>query len=342
MSHYAVLLVLPSYPTDELIVATLQPFHEYECTGVDDQYVVDVDMTDEVTTDWLAPVKVVRLADGSLHSRWDDKFYTGPADDAIFPKPTFQLPEGATETEVPRNESGEYADIVAFATDYHNYEHRDGKFWRRTNPNSHWDWYQLGGRYSGKLRTLDSRGVKGSPGVMGSELDPNGVDIAQRGNLAFSAMQSARNADRRSWVGDILSKSELTHDELESALLLKPEVDRTWREMADPKPRGAEYHEWIGKTFATDAGHALMKAEKASWELPVLGRHATLNAWLTGAPALTAWAVVHEGQWTEKGSMGWWGVSTGDMDQDEWEAKVSTLVEGMPTDHWLAVVDCHI
>lgn len=344
MSHFSVLLVLPSYPTEDLIAKTLQPFHEYECTGIDDEYVVDVDKTEEVEADWLKPVKAVRMADGSLHSRWDDKFYTGaPAyKDRWDDKPTFVLPEGAAEIEVPQNELGEYADIIAFAKDYHGYEHRDGRFWRHTNPNAQWDWYQIGGRYSGKLRTLTGRGEKGQPGLMGSQEDPDGYDIAQRGNIDFDAMTNARVQARREWVDDILSKSGLTHAELEQVLLLKPEVDRTWQTLTEPRPRGAEYHEWIAKAFDTDAGRNLVKAEKAVWDLPRLGKHSTLEAWIDAAPALTTWAVVQDGKWIEKGSMGWWGISTGDMDQDEWEAKVSDLVKTMPVDHWLAFVDCHI
>ena len=72
------------------------------------------------------------------------------------------------------------------------------------------------------------------------------------------------------------------------------------------------------------------------------GKYLGIDAWAEAAPAFTTWAVVHEGQWIEKGSMGWWGISTGDVDQDEWETRVSELVETMPADHWLAVVDCHI
>ena len=44
MSHFAVLVVTDQYPSDEVLTETLQPWHEYECTGIKDQYVVDLDM----------------------------------------------------------------------------------------------------------------------------------------------------------------------------------------------------------------------------------------------------------------------------------------------------------
>ena len=45
MSHFTVLVITDSEPTNEVLSATLQPFHEYECTGIDDVYVRDVDRT---------------------------------------------------------------------------------------------------------------------------------------------------------------------------------------------------------------------------------------------------------------------------------------------------------
>ena len=41
MSHFTVMVIGPDHE------AQLAPYHEFECTGVADQYVVDVDITDE-------------------------------------------------------------------------------------------------------------------------------------------------------------------------------------------------------------------------------------------------------------------------------------------------------
>ena len=42
MSHFVVMVI------GEDPEAELAPFHEFECTGLDDQYVQDVDITEEV------------------------------------------------------------------------------------------------------------------------------------------------------------------------------------------------------------------------------------------------------------------------------------------------------
>ena len=49
MSHFVVLVV------GNDIEKQLQPFHEFECTGIDDEYVQDVDITDEVLASTMEP-----------------------------------------------------------------------------------------------------------------------------------------------------------------------------------------------------------------------------------------------------------------------------------------------
>lgn len=47
MSHFTVLVVTSERPTDEILAKALQPFHEFECTGTNDEYVQDIDETEE-------------------------------------------------------------------------------------------------------------------------------------------------------------------------------------------------------------------------------------------------------------------------------------------------------
>jgi hypothetical protein len=46
MSHFAVLVI------GDDIEKQLQPYHEYECTGINDEYVIDADITDKVPRPW--------------------------------------------------------------------------------------------------------------------------------------------------------------------------------------------------------------------------------------------------------------------------------------------------
>ena len=47
MSHFTVAVITKNNPTNEELNKVLQPYHEYECTGFKDQYVVPVDETDD-------------------------------------------------------------------------------------------------------------------------------------------------------------------------------------------------------------------------------------------------------------------------------------------------------
>ncbi len=48
MSFFSVTVVTPERPTDEALRAALQPFHEFESTEVDDEYVQSIDVLAEV------------------------------------------------------------------------------------------------------------------------------------------------------------------------------------------------------------------------------------------------------------------------------------------------------
>src|SRR3989304_1218837 len=127
MSHFSVLVIRrPEQSLEDL----LQPFHEYECTGVDDQYVVDVDVTEEVLKNWSDPQSVVKLADGSIVSKYDNRFWpsTGEKDDFNRPKTEFCLPEGAEEAKIPQSELSAIKgqSMADWAEDYGGWEGRHG------------------------------------------------------------------------------------------------------------------------------------------------------------------------------------------------------------------------
>jgi hypothetical protein len=40
--------------------------------------------------------------------------------------------------------------------------------------------------------------------------------------------------------------------------------------------------------------------------------------------------------------MGWWGMASDEIDKDDWDAQFAKLIDGLPEDTILTVVDCHI
>jgi len=56
------------------------------------------------------------------------------------------------------------------------------------------------------------------------------------------------------------------------------------------------------------------------------------------------WAIVKDGVWYEKGSMGWFGMS-GESDDEalDWEMNMfDRFIKDLPEETRLTVVDCHI
>lgn len=74
MSHYAVLVV------DENPEELLQPFHEFGCTGIDDEYVKDINITEKIlerynkdTTSYMENIET-----GELKLSFDSMFFRDP------------------------------------------------------------------------------------------------------------------------------------------------------------------------------------------------------------------------------------------------------------------------
>ena len=53
-------------------------------------------------------------------------------------------------------------------------------------------------------------------------------------------------------------------------------------------------------------------------------------------------AVLKDGEWFEKGKMGWWACVSDEKDQNVWNKEFSKLIEEAPDDTLFTLVDCHI
>jgi len=52
--------------------------------------------------------------------------------------------------------------------------------------------------------------------------------------------------------------------------------------------------------------------------------------------------IVIDGEWYEKGEMGWWGITHNEKENDDWHGEVSALLEKLPADSQVYNVDFHI
>ena len=292
MSHFSVFVI------GDNVDEQLAPYHEFECTGEDDQYVKDVDVTAECKEqglDWFG---------------LEDKTVTdlSQLDKAGVHKYGYALVDAA-------------GDVI--------------KAVNRTNPNKKWDWYQIGGRWSGFLKIK-----AGGEGAMGERSwtnrdephDPTRADIARKGDIDFDGMrfEAGREAAEK-------------FDAAMAALAAAgaPSVWDRWDHVRDVMFKGD-----IEKARAHYNAQPCVKALQGMtgfWDTPDVFL-TTRSDYIERArnQACVPYALVHKSEWVGRGAMGWWGVSTGDADQDAWNRMVNEMLDALPDDTLITVVDCHI
>jgi hypothetical protein len=378
MSHFTVMVISDKALDETALEPLLQPYHEYECTGCDDQYVVEVDITDEIAETFNRAVSVVVLADGKVVDRYDDALYVV---EECGRKKIFALPEGAVAQDMPADEARTYglgyASMDQCAEDYYGIrpeQCRDGRYFNKTNPNRKWDWWQLGGRWSGMLR------LKGEV----SEAMRHIEALQARGlPIPDSAMKLVEGVNRgqRSWTNaaevnevgyvDAALKGQIDFE------ALRGEAEKSATEKhtkANEIIAGRDFETWEQVRTRIEAltdGDAMLVAEKSridvardvfhAQQVIVDLKKADMLPWFNvdealdtyrkpladvikaaRASILQTFAVLKDGEWIQKGEMGWFGCSTDEMTEAEWSEKFAQLLDDLPDTAGIAIVDCHI
>lgn len=266
MSHFIV-LVIGENPEKQL-----QLYHEYESTGIEDEYVIDIDITEEArkkyeehkSTKYKAP-------DGSLQSIYDERFYREPTaeekekhnlllsgsgggiswssrnwdDGKGYRTKIHFLPDGYEEIVIHTKSLKVFSEFVK---DYYGKsllkegeektkDHKYGyvlvdenknvvKVINRTNPNSKWDWYSLGGRWTGFFKVKE--GINnysiGRPGLMTDEAENGKADQIRKRDIDFDFMKK-----------EAAEKAAKQYDEIMKIIGHLP-VNKPWKEIADSYP----------------------------------------------------------------------------------------------------------
>lgn len=272
MSHFSVFVI------GNDIEQQLAPYHEFECTGEDDQYIQDVDVTDEAKEHGL------------------DRF--GLEDRTV-----------TSLDELDLEDAHKYGYALVDA---------DGavvKAIKRTNPNKQWDWWVVGGRWSKFLKAK-----------AGGQFDS-----LRKGEIDFAGMrQEAADKAAADW---------------DAAFVARDGKDWiTWEHMRDVLHKGSI--EAARTAYHEQPALAHMKRTKAyefSWDpldKYLMPREEFIRR--ASEKAVVSFAVVKDGQWYQRGEMGWWGMVSDEKDIDAWGSQVAQLLDGLPDDTLITVVDCHI
>jgi hypothetical protein len=298
MSHFTVLAI------GEDVEKQLAPFHEFECTGIDDEYVQDIDITEEVLSFRNDDVVFDLKEALEWHGLEDRVVKSG--------------------SEVHTNGKHKYGYAIV----------NDGKLIKavdRTNPNAKWDGYQVGGRWTGFFK-LKHLGKTGGPGIMTKAAKPGYADVAYKQAVDFEGMRADACAEAK-------AQWEAMH------AIIEPHIAAfiPWDKMRDEVHPG-------NIDAAREAYHAQSANVAKNTSENDNIRWASVEPFLCSCEeyierarnkAICTFAVLKDGQWYERGAMGWWGMVADDKG-DEWPKQFNELLDSLPDDTLLTVVDCHI
>ena len=214
------------------------------------------------------------------------------------------------------------------------------------NPFSKWDWWQVGGRFSGAFITHIKKDAKvsdenyGEPSWCTKEI---GIDSIEKKHIDFEAIRKDAETDARERYRNI-------------ARLFKngeiPKVDMTWAKVCElfkDKTLDEKRNIYTAQTAVIEWNKA--REEDKNSPSPVLGFFASIDNYQMseeeyvkkkGDESFVPFAVVKDGKWYERGEMGWWAVVANEKEPKEWNEIVRKLLDETDDDELITIVDCHI
>lgn len=222
--------------------------------------------------------------------------------------------QNASKDGVPLNQI--YATFEEFVEDWYGEEGRDplhNRYGRYANPNSKWDWWQVGGRWSEYFKKK------------GSDTWVNSLTVAE---LDFDGMVQAA-----------IEEANAEYSKLEAILKGRPAP--SWIEFLEKYPTPEEAREAYGALPVIkdlNAAHFYIFGGVAE----SFGRSREEYLERVKLRVLTPFAFVEKGIWYQKGDMGWFGMSSNEMDEHEWTTKFHQVLAALPAETRLTIIDCHI
>jgi hypothetical protein len=339
MSHFVV-LVIGNDPE-----AALAPFQENNMGDCPAQYLKFHDSEDEYLKRYNEETRsMVRLPDGRLVSKYDRDFKVGGSF-GISSDDKYVFPDGSVHVEVPHKE--QYATFEEFMNEYCGYEKRDektGRYGYWENPNKKWDWYQIGGRWSGLLRL--------KPGAQGNNGTKSLLDENRHVPNAAGYCDQARAGDI-DWEAMIEEKREKARVEFDKIFpLIDGQSFTPWSEFVERAEKKeiswdearTQYHsQQVLKDVQAALGNDYWGvSDEIQGVIAVKGSRGAYVENMA-RDRTTTWAMVYNGEWIEKGRMGWF--ATSDATEESTTRFIDRfygIINSLPADEIVTVVDCHI
>ena len=187
--------------------------------------------------------------------------------------------------------------------DYYDYD-EEGNVLSTYNPNSKWDWYQLGGRWKGTLRLKEGAKVM-------RESDTSWTNSNEEVQEGYTDFAQVKDID---WSPDY---KDLEYHK------------RFWEINVEGKPLKDGEKEEDFKSF---------------WNAKYyLDKYGTIDNYIDDNCNITTYAILNHGEWIEPGKMGWWGCSHATEDGNMVYRQVyKDIIKNLNPEDYIAIVDCHI
>ena len=318
MSHFAVMVMIDpkevNWPPDDTIDSyldkVLAPFDE---STENQEFMEFVDTMEEGKEEYeTGSTILVELPDGRRLSPWDEEFRV--PGEIGYGSNTHRPPKNSTTVEVPFKER--FSSFDEYMT-YYRGEEKDsetGKYGYWSNPNAKWDWYTVGGRFEG---LPCSRGYRKNDCGTGGD-----AELARLEKMLFSG-------DKRPYVPSDCDIAKLKDCNFGSDKAKYDDAIAFWEHHVEGKPSDRKFDEW--DTFFKPEWYVDRYGDKETYALA--------ESMYTPMTVITP-----DGQWHEKGEMGWFGVSNETHEEAlEWELGFyEDFLKDADPETVLVKVDCHI
>lgn len=346
MSHFTVVVRVPEEMVSALgveaaLAKMMAPYQENNMGDCQEEFLAFIDKEAEYSEEYATGTStMVRLGDGTLAEPTDDRFRV-PGTFGIGTS-THRTPEHLAEVEVPHKER--YKTFEEFASKWHGSK-RDPKtnrhgYWE--NPNARWDWYAIGGRWTGFFPLRDPRtATLGERGAFGNPPRPWYGDVCRLSEIDTDAMaREARDGFEKWWLAfeayrrDPAAKQDPFDGPRAKAYDLGLVVVRR----GPPEPgEESRAHRW-GDI------HRNITDERRDWhdvisDITKADAERLVPAFSPSAP----YATLDVNGWHADGEMGWFGCSSEEPGgRLEHKASYPEWLTTTPPGDVLVAVDCHI
>lgn len=288
---------------------------EAQLAPYDENLRVKIDVTDKLTAKAQERTKYISWNDG-------DRPYYGKKEVGAFA--TFRKAGCYEQKKVKEATFLEiFGSLEGIAEDEGYYKEGD-RFYSSYNPNAKWDWWVVGGRWRNALVHVDN---------------PRFPEKLSRGDLSVLEYLDLKEGKQPAQPANHCDSAAICDIDWETmAEENRVRAVSRWEEFMRINPELKPGMSRKDLDAFCDAGGKindtmyLWGAEKVPTKQEIENK----------AYSLTTYALVKNGEWYEKGEMGWFGLSSNEKSCAEWQELFEKLLDGLPEDTRITIVDCHI